>query len=497
MSSRARSVTAQVSGSRCQRAIPGQAIGGQPQRLRMQPGRPGPEERNKRIRTTSVVGTPYSRLKPACACRRCRARRAKRTPRMVESTLVTIGQPTTTWKKRSRCGLASAGLLLLVLVLLLAGVGTLWDIGPLAPLLFRPTALVTIVPTRLDSQATLVITAVTGTPDTAKHEVAARFLSATSPVLVARGQATGTAHVLATPAHGTLTLYNAATYPQTIAAGTVLTGADGVQVVTDAPASIPAGNPPLFGVTSVSAHATLAGSRGNIAALDIDGLCCAAGVAVKNTAGFSGGEDAQTYPTVRQVDIDGLARPLVDVLTQSTTFRVRSQLRSSEWMVTIPACSASIRADQAVGSRATQVTVMVAVTCQAEVFDQQAALRLAATSFTREAIVALGATYAPVSRVTTTLVGVTVIDTKRGTLALSIQADGMWVYRWSLAHLEALARQIAGARKQDALAFLQSLAGVQAASILLSGREQTTLPADPSWISISVAGEQTEGGRNR
>src|SRR5260221_8510481 len=163
--------------------------------------------------------------------------------------------------------------------------------------------------------------------------------------------------------------------------------------------------------------------------LDIDGLCCAAGVAVKNTAGFSGGEDAQTYPTVRQVDIDGLARPLVDVLTQSTTFRVRSQLRSSEWMVTIPACSASIRADQAVGSRATQVTVMVAVTCQAEVFDQQAALRLAATSFTREAIVALGATYAPVSRVTTTLVGVTVIDTKRGTLALSIQADGMWVYR--------------------------------------------------------------------
>ena len=490
MSSIVRFVTTEVNRSGCQQANPGQAGGGQPQRPRQQSGRLGSAERNKRMRTTPIIGTPYSRLQPACACRRCRARRAKRAPRVVESTLVMVRQSTTTdRKKRSRWCLLSAGLLLLVL-LLLTGMGMLWDSGPLAPLLFRPTATITLVPTRVDRKATLVITAVTGMPYAAQHEVAARFLSATSPVLVASGQATGTAHVLATPAHGTLTLYNAATYTQTIAAGTVLTGADGVQVVTDAPASIPAGNPPLFGVTSVSAHATLAGSRGNIAALDIDGLCCAAGVAVKNTAGFSGGEDAQTYPTVRQVDIDGLARPLVDVLTQSTTFRVRSQLRSFEWMVTIPACSASIRADQAMGSRATQVTVMVAVTCQAEAFDQQAALRLAATSFTREAIVALGANYALVSRVMTTLVGVTVTARKRGTLALSIETEGVWVYRWTSKQLEALAKHIAGARKQGALAFLQSLAGVQAASILLSGHERTMLPANPSRITIIVAGEQ-------
>jgi hypothetical protein len=353
MSSIVRSVTTQVNRSGRQQA-PGQAIGGHPQRPRMQPGRPRPAERNKRIRTTSVVGTPYSRLKPACACRRCRARRAKRTPQMVESTLVTIGQSTTTgWKKRSRCGLASAGLLLLVL-LLLAGVGTLWDIGPLAPLLFRPTALVTIVPTRLDSQATLVITAVTGTPDPARHEVAARFVSATSPVLVANGQASGIAHVPAEASRGTLTFYNAATYPQTIAAGTVLTGADGVQVLTDAPAPIPAGNPPLFGVVTVSAHAALAGARGNIAALDIDGLCCMAGVAVKNTVGFSEGQDAQTYTTVRQADIDGLARPLLDTLTQYALTRVQSQLRPQEWMVTLPACSNAVNTDHPAGSRATE-----------------------------------------------------------------------------------------------------------------------------------------------
>ncbi len=446
------------------------------------------------MRTTTIVDTPYPRLRQVCACRRCRARRAKRAPRIVESTLVMVGQSTTAgWKKRSQWYLASAGLLLLVL--LLAGVGTLWDIGPLATLLFRPTASVTIVPTRLDRQASLVITAVTGTPDDTQHEVAARFVSMTSPGLVASGQTSGVAHVPATTAHGTLTFYNAATYPQTIAAGTVLTGADGVYVVTDAPAPIPAGNPPLFGVVTVSAHAALAGARGNIAALDVNALCCVAGVAVKNTVGFTGGQDAQAYTTVRQADIDGLAHPLIDTLTQYALTGVRSQLRPKEWMVANPVCTPAISLDHPVGSKATQVTVTVAVACRVEVYDQQAALRLAASSFTQEVSTALGTNYAPVGRVTTTLVGVRVTNPKRGTLTLSIEAEGVWVYQWSLEHLEALTKRIAGAQKQEALALVLREEGVQTASIYLSGNEHTTLPADPSRIMIAVAGKQTtEGG---
>lgn len=97
------------------------------------------------------------------------------------------------------------------MLLLLTVTGTLLgieDLGLLAPLLFRPTATVTIVPTHLVRQATLVITAVTRTPDVARYEVAARFVSATSPVLVASGQATGVTHVPATHARGTLTLYH-------------------------------------------------------------------------------------------------------------------------------------------------------------------------------------------------------------------------------------------------------------------------------------------------
>jgi len=488
MSSIARSVTTQVGGSGCQQKNPGQVS--HPQRLLRQSGRPGLAERNKRMRTTPSIGIPYSRLQPACACRRCRARRARHTPRVVESTLVIVRQSTTTdRKKRSRCGLLRAGLL--VLVLLLIGMETLWDSGLLAPLLFRPTALVTIMPTRLDRQATLLITAVTGTPDPARHEVAARFVSTTSPVLVASGQASGTAYVPATTARGTLTFYNAASYPQTIAAGTVLTGADGVQVVTDATAPISAGNPPLFGVVTVSAHAAFAGARGNIVTLDIDGLCCVAGVAVKNTADFSGGQDAQTYTTVRQADIEDLARPLIDTLTQDAQAGVRVQLHPQEWMVTIPACTPAISADHTVESRATRVTVTVAVTCRSEVYDQHTALRLAASSFTRRTSAALGTPYALVGQVTTTLTSVMVTDPKLGTLALSTLAWGVWVYEWRLAYLQALAKRIAGARKQAALALLQSLEGVQTASIHLAGSDQTTLPADPSQIIIRVSGERT------
>ena len=248
------------------------------------------------MRTTTIVGMPYPLLKPTCACRRCRTRRAKHTPRVVESTLVTIGQSTTAgWKKRLLWGLSSAGLLLLAL-LLLAGVGMLWDSGPLAPLLFRPTALVTIVPTRLDSQTMLVITAVTGTPNAARHEVAARFVSATTPGREAFGQASGVAHVPATVAFGTLTFYNAATYPQTIADRHGTHGSRRCAGGHRCCGIYPAGNPPLFGVVTVSAHTLQAGSRGNIAALDIDGLCCVAGVAVKNTADFSGEQEPRPIP---------------------------------------------------------------------------------------------------------------------------------------------------------------------------------------------------------
>jgi hypothetical protein len=116
----------------------------------------------------------------------------------------------------------------------------------------------------------------------------------------------GTAHIPARQAMGTITFYNGAFESQTIMAGTTLRGRDGVVVVTDAAAIIPAARPttpPTYGVTSVSARALVPGAAGNIAAYDLDQACCATSVLAENLSPFTGGQDAQTYHVVAQGDI--------------------------------------------------------------------------------------------------------------------------------------------------------------------------------------------------
>ena len=75
----------------------------------------------------------------------------------------------------------------------------------------------------------------------------------------------------AQPGRGRVTFYNAAPSVQTIAAGTLLTGKDGVEVVTDQDAVIPAGTLATNGQVTVAAHAVNLGPSGNIAAQDIYG----------------------------------------------------------------------------------------------------------------------------------------------------------------------------------------------------------------------------------
>ncbi len=104
--------------------------------------------------------------------------------------------------------------------------------------------------------------------------------------------ATGKRHQDATRAEGEITFYNGFFTSQTIAAGTILTSADGVQIVTDEPASIPAGNPPIYGQVTVSAHSLNMGAQGNIQAYDINEACCLTSVLAKNTEAFTGGLDA-------------------------------------------------------------------------------------------------------------------------------------------------------------------------------------------------------------
>jgi hypothetical protein len=86
------------------------------------------------------------------------------------------------------------------------------------------------------------------------------------PLTISQSQTTATTgkgHQYAKQAQGTITFYNGQFQYVTIAAGTILTGASGIQIVTDQDTTIPAGNPPSYGQISVSAHAINAGVRGN------------------------------------------------------------------------------------------------------------------------------------------------------------------------------------------------------------------------------------------
>jgi hypothetical protein len=99
--------------------------------------------------------------------------------------------------------------------------------------------------------------------------VAGRLLS---PFTLSQEQVvptTGTGQQQAQAARGTITLYNALPQAQIVAAGTLLVGADGVQVVTEEDASLPAGSLSTNGQVTVDARALQVGLTGNIRANDL------------------------------------------------------------------------------------------------------------------------------------------------------------------------------------------------------------------------------------
>src|SRR5258708_36878671 len=145
------------------------------------------------------------------------------------------------WSPRHRrlflAGLGS-GLFLYLLALVLVAV----FVAPVVTL----AATVTLVPEKKILSTTLTATPLpTATPNHARKQVTARVLLVSSPAQSQTVPTTGTGHAPARVGEGTVTFYNAAPYSQTVAAGTVLTGADGVEIVTDAPAVIAAGNSPI------------------------------------------------------------------------------------------------------------------------------------------------------------------------------------------------------------------------------------------------------------
>jgi serine/threonine protein kinase len=376
-------------------------------------------------------------------------------------------------------------LLLLVLLLISGGVAY---VGPgtlitFARNLFGPppgiasSATVTITPASKAMQNDYTITAVTGTPDTSQHQVQARELSYTTPSQSQTANATGSGQNPATKASGTLVVTcRASSSAITIAAGTVFTGNDGVQVSTDETVTASSCS------TNIPAHAVQPGTHGNIAASDMNQPY--EGYTINNPAAFTGGQDAQTYTVVQQSDIDGAATPLENSLTSSAQQQLQGQVHSNERLVDSPICNSNVTSDHAAGDRATTVTVSVTVTCTGEAYDYDAALSTAAQWLMQDATQSLGPDYSLVGNVTSTLTQAQLADATQGTIMISVHASGLWLFQFNDTQKQHLAQLIAGKSEQDAQAQLLQQMGVAQAGISLSNGN--TLPTSSNQITIIV-----------
>jgi hypothetical protein len=270
-----------------------------------------------------------------------------------------------------------------------------------------------------------------------------------------------------------------------VAAGTVLTGADGVALVTDQVASLPAGNLPDVGMATVPAQAVQVGPQGNIAPLDLNGLCCVAGVSIKNTDAFWGGQNARDYRVVARQDVEAVAGPQSTALTQAAQTSLQGEIRPNEQLASPAQCHPAQHTDHPIGSEATHVTITLTVTCQAEVYDAQAVQQLASAALGEQARTTLGTGYSVQGVIKTSVTQIATTEAAHGTLSLLVSAQGTWSYQFSTVEIARLSRQIAGLSRQEAIHLLKHSTHIQAISIAETWNA-TTIPTDPARIQVMV-----------
>jgi hypothetical protein len=292
---------------------------------------------------------------------------------------------------------------------------------------------------------------------------------------------TGRGHQDAKAATGYITFYNGQFQSVIVAAGTILTGADGVQIVTDQEAVIPAGNPPSYGQITVSAHAINPGRKGNIPAYDINEACCAQSVLVKNIIPFTDGQDERNFQTVAKHDIASIATPLKATVMQSMRGALQGQVQPQEQLFILP-CTPTVTSDHSIGAEAIQVKVTVSETCSAVAYNSQELEQKVTDLLTRQAITKIGTGYSLFGDVQVSVKEATATHTTTPPVFLSFQAHGTWIYGLSYKAREHIKKLIAGKTKQSALHELLSLPGVERAFI--SWGDDTKLPKNSSYIHL-------------
>ncbi|HEV2457708.1 MAG TPA: hypothetical protein VGS80_05030 [Ktedonobacterales bacterium] len=347
----------------------------------------------------------------------------------------------------------------------------------IVPLLVTTTT-VTILPIQTTLTTTATVALATGATKPLAPAIAGRMLSTLALSQARTVPTTGIGHQAAQAARGRVTFYNAALVVQTIPAGTLLVGADGTEIVTEQDAVLPAAQLPTEGQATVSAQAVEVGPQGNIGTGDLHGACCREDVFAENSAAFSGGQNARTYPMVTRHDLDSAVATLTTALDQSIQAAYTAQLAANEALVTPVPCTAQVSSTAQVGAEATTLTVTRTGTCTGVAYDQQAleALFFARMAAQVQAQLGSNALLLGTLRVTTQQV-----KREGRTLTLTVQGVGGWAYQFSEAELQHLAALVAGKSAQQASALLLRQPGVGEVALSASA-----LPANPGQIRLVV-----------
>jgi len=343
----------------------------------------------------------------------------------------------------------------------------------LLPLVTPPEATITIVPISKQITTTSTLTVVAGQTPTAE-QLAGRTLPAVTMSQQQTVPTTGKAHQDARAAHGLLTFYNAATYSQVIPAGTIVIGADGVQIVTEQDAIIAAASYPTFGQTTVASHAIVTGPAGNIAGGDIYGPCCRLNVSAVNGP-FTGGTLARDYQTVTAQDISAVGNSLKTSLNQSVQAALQTQVHTDETLITPLPCQESVKPDHQPGEEATQVQITVSETCTGMTYTTQAYQNRLMQIVNQHA----GDGYLPLGQVQSTITQAVSQDRHRTQLHITFAQS--YAYQVSQQQQQSMKSLIAGKSKAQAVSTLLHIPGIQSVSV-----SSATIPTETQHIRVIV-----------
>jgi hypothetical protein len=366
------------------------------------------------------------------------------------------------------------------------GLGSLKNIMPNIAL---PSSDVTvnIVPDSQTVSGNYVVAGVSGPAAQGQSQISIRQLSFTTPAQTAKVTGTGNGVVQAKEARGTLEFFNGSLSPYTFGTNTAFTANNGVAFYLDAPVTIPAANPPNFGTATGTAHAGTGGTAGNIPASAI--FIKNQFTQITNPAPFTGGVDAVKYTFIQQSDVNSAVSGIQGAVNASARKGLTAELQPGEVLVNQVSCGNPVVSMNApVGDKgptgsAASGMASVTETCTGQAYKQAELNTLAATLLNQTAQKQVGAGYALVGNVVTS---VTTVSTSP--VELQVAAKGVYAYQFSQAQKAALANLIKGMSAAQAIATLEKQTGVKSASIP-SG--VATLPTSPNQITINVL---TPGG---